>query len=846
MVKGRLAVILCWLALGGLLATQAAAAPGPLTDQEKYVLQQVATGRFADLKAQFGEQEKNRRVSGPFLEDLLTGTLENKIHRKGVMIKNAVVREPLDLKSVEVPFDVQLKKCEFLEVVNFQDSLFEKNLRMDGCRFAKEAHFLKMTVKKSAYFTRAIFQGRANFNGINIGSSLNMDFTKFASNKKTYFNSSKIGKSAYFLKSVFCGPLEFRRAFVGEELNFGAELEGAKLEQVDFSDSTIGFYFSLRDTTITGPAKFVGLKVGLDLYLTKATIAAAEFTGADIGHDFIAREARFRGPSKSSPDPFYNYAAIFPDMKVGHVANFEDAVFTDQVNFGRMDVGLQLEADRARFEDEEQPVNAIGLKVGTIAYFQDVEFKGPVDFTGARINGVFNAAGAKFKFQSTVEGKIGANFNGMQVGQLAQFTDAEFRGPVNFSSTRVGGKLVTKVKEGTILEGAVFGDDETPGQVRFTDAILTDLVLHGSSGTPLRISTLDLRRLRVNRDFSLENGIIDDLKAGTLQVGGDLSIQTAWIDNFEAANLTVKGGLSIKSACIVKWQAENLVVDDRGFFENLLITQKADLGYSTFGTLNLQMDIDDWPPQQIELEKMAGADNREEAKVIKEAGLILDGIEYKELLPKETQKDRKKLIAWIDQSRFDKGNYIKLENYFANQGYESEADNVFISMRDRELGQIDETSWYNNWLVWLGRLPARILWGKLAGYGHKPFRTFWLGLGIILAGAIFLFNPKYLQVKYFQNWHLDYQLTPVTILKEAIKKDGGSFNFAEMKQLFKLWLFRFIISFDQFIPLIDLELSKNWQPPNLSFRAWCFLYFQKISGWILVPIGLAAIYSQFK
>jgi hypothetical protein len=57
-------------------------------------------------------------------------------------------------------------------------------------------------------------------------------------------------------------------------------------------------------------------------------------------------------------------------------------------------------------------------------------------------------------------------------------------------------------------------------------------------------------------------------------------------------------------------------------------------------------------------------------------------------------------------------------------------------------------------------------------------------------------------------------------------------------------ILRFLISLDQFIPAINLKIAENWQPPD--FKTWLWSNFQAISGWILVPIGLAAIASQLK
>ncbi|MGQ9687952.1 MAG: hypothetical protein ACUVXF_04065, partial [Desulfobaccales bacterium] len=62
----------------------------------------------------------------------------------------------------------------------------------------------------------------------------------------------------------------------------------------------------------------------------------------------------------------------------------------------------------------------------------------------------------------------------------------------------------------------------------------------------------------------------------------------------------------------------------------------------------------------------------------------------------------------------------------------------------------------------------------------------------------------------------------------------------------KQLLLRLLISLDQFIPAINLKIAENWHPPYLSFWVWGGMKFQMIAGWILVPIGLAAIFSQFR
>lgn len=57
---------------------------------------------------------------------------------------------------------------------------------------------------------------------------------------------------------------------------------------------------------------------------------------------------------------------------------------------------------------------------------------------------------------------------------------------------------------------------------------------------------------------------------------------------------------------------------------------------------------------------------------------------------------------------------------------------------------------------------------------------------------------------------------------------------------------RFFLSLDEFLPGVDLGLAKLWQISRISFYKLLYYHFHKICGWILIPIGLAAIFSRFK
>ena len=57
---------------------------------------------------------------------------------------------------------------------------------------------------------------------------------------------------------------------------------------------------------------------------------------------------------------------------------------------------------------------------------------------------------------------------------------------------------------------------------------------------------------------------------------------------------------------------------------------------------------------------------------------------------------------------------------------------------------------------------------------------------------------------------------------------------------------RFFLSLDEFLPGVDLGLARLWQMSKISYPTLLYYHFHKISDWILVPIGLAAVFSQFK
>ncbi len=171
-------------------------------------------------------------------------------------------------------------------------------------------------------------------------------------------------------------------------------------------------------------------------------------------------------------------------------------------------------------------------------------------------------------------------------------------------------------------------------------------------------------------------------------------------------------------------------------------------------------------------------------------------------------KDFEKIKDFVEGCPFYTQSYVQLESFFKRIGRESWANEVFMSMNNREL--TEKMHWYDprRWLEWF-------FWGKIAGYGRAPFRVFFLSLAFIILGAC-LFDPRFLMTN--------------KISAEGRIRDAA---------------IRLIISLDRFLP-IELGLAKDWDAKGRRFPVWLYFFLQQVLGWILIPIALASIYSQLK
>jgi hypothetical protein len=191
----------------------------------------------------------------------------------------------------------------------------------------------------------------------------------------------------------------------------------------------------------------------------------------------------------------------------------------------------------------------------------------------------------------------------------------------------------------------------------------------------------------------------------------------------------------------------------------------------------------------------------------------LEGLTYQSVSAGEGSHDWEKLLAWINLSRFDTRNYRQLEDFFRHGGYQDRADLVYIEGKRRETMQ----KWWHPY-----NLATLIFWDALAGYGKKPARTLWVSLLIVLLGTL-VFDPRNFDPSFIGGW------------KWLL--EGSAW---------RTRMVRFFLSLDEFLPGVDLGLARLWQLNKISYPTLLYYHFHKIAGWILIPVGLAAVLTQFK
>jgi hypothetical protein len=219
-------------------------------------------------------------------------------------------------------------------------------------------------------------------------------------------------------------------------------------------------------------------------------------------------------------------------------------------------------------------------------------------------------------------------------------------------------------------------------------------------------------------------------------------------------------------------------VGGSAIFNEAVFAGPVDFRYAEFPSLNIQATS--WPAES------------ESVNLIE--------MTYKHICAGSEKDTWQELFAWVDGSKYSAQTYNQLEEFFRAAGYPERADTVFIARKQRERNKAFEG------------LPAW-LWNhfldKSVGYGRKPEGVLYWCVLIVFLGALPFIRREYM---------------------EPQKREYASRPYNP-----------FWYSLDLFLPVIDLRMAKVWMPGHDRRFARHYARVQTILGWVLIPIGLAAI-----
>ena len=456
---------------------------------------------------------------------------------------------------------LEAARTAFNDVDGIQDfgEMQIKNVASFGdAAFLGHASFHAMQVGDEAVFSGAYFAGLASFKDATItGDFLAVNARFIHTEEPVSFEGMEVGNKAGFERSTFAGPVSFARTklrqLVLSRATFGDTRfsdDGALTmyaEEVSFKEMQVAGTAYFVETEFQGPVIFSRAEFGrLEAQKARfhdeqlqdfswmrvagsASFDQANFAGsvtfqaAHVGREAIFRESHFAG------DVFFQNAVItdalrapkatfsnpagqvsLQGMRVGNEVNFSDVVFRGAVIFRRSEF-YRLEAERIQFLNRDQYQDFGEMRVENSASFQNGQFKGTVNFQGMQVGheAIFSdarfAKGVYFD-NAVITGNLRAtqtlftdfeepvSFQGMQVGNEAIFERATFRGPVNFNKVKSYQFVVSR---------AQFGDkwlfeDGKAGEISFKEMQIggTAFLKQSEFWGPVIFSRSDLGRLQ--------------------------------------------------------------------------------------------------------------------------------------------------------------------------------------------------------------------------------------------------------------------------------------------------------------------------------------------------------------
>jgi hypothetical protein len=218
--------------------------------------------------------------------------------------------------------------------------------------------------------------------------------------------------------------------------------------------------------------------------------------------------------------------------------------------------------------------------------------------------------------------------------------------------------------------------------------------------------------------------------------------------------------------------------------------------------------------------------------------LLVDGCIYDQI-DDSAPPSAEVQLGWLERQprdRFLSQPFEQLAGVLRKMGLEEDARKVMIAKNEDQAAHLH---WRPAWL-WYG------FFGKVIGYGYRPWRAFWISVALIVIGCL-LFNSGY-----------NSKIVTPTEEKAFVvyAEKNGKGDHSERYPVFN----PFIYSVETFVPLLKLGISQYWMPnassglpvnlgivvlPTGSLLRW-YLWFHIIAGWVLSALWVGGITGLVK
>jgi hypothetical protein len=456
---------------------------------------------------------------------------------------------------------------------------------------------------------------------------------------------------------------------------------------------------------------------------------------------------------------------------------------------------------------------------GKIATFGDLPAKRrtvPAEFVAQLLTG--KLAGVSVSNEgvliehAVVHGKLGVA--GAEIRYTVWLNDCDFEGGADLSRTHLHGDL--SATNSRFHGDADFDGLRADGNIFFQNATFDGLFdisgsqIHGSlnaagavfsdqDGQPAQFDSMtglvraDFENITLKVPLTLDGAEAQILWLGAIgnSAGRPNADKLPVVKQVILTHATVHRELHLEGMNIDTLLASSLKVEGLADFENLKITTKADLSHSQLFDLILTDDIT-WP-------------SREES-------FDLAGIFFQYISPEShwsasstpsasTDAHWTNLLKLADTSNYPTAPYQQLEDALRREGRIDLANSVFENKekKARSRGNLGWEATIKNFLLY-----------ALIGYGREPQRAFYWSALVVLFGWLVVFRTEN-----------DVQLRD--------DKDKGRHYDA------------FWYSLDLFLPIATLQAADVWIPRQSSWIKRSYAGIHAVLGWILIPIGLAAV-----